>query len=92
MSEAAAQYSVRISLRKVSRGNLENLNAPMQSVANGVTIMTSSGALNLDSPSDANVEINDSQVAGVLGYIGLLNAGIDTSAIETAVATLVAAS
>ena len=92
MAEAAPQYSVRITLEKISRGNIENLNAPLQSVGNGVTILTSSGALNLNSPTQCNVEINDAQVTGLLGYLGLLNASIDTSAIETAVATLVAAS
>jgi len=92
MAEAAPQYSVRVTLEKVSRGNLENTNAPMQKTGAGTTIMTSSGAVNLESPSQCNVEINDAQVAGLLGYLGLLNVGIDTSAVETAIATLVAAS
>ena len=92
MAEAAPQYSARITIEKVSRGNIESQNYPMQSVGNGITIMSASGAVNLDSPTQANVEINDAQVTGLMGYIGLLNAGIDTSAIETAVATLVAAS
>jgi hypothetical protein len=92
MSEAAPQYSIRVTIEKISRGNMESTNYPLQSVGNGITIMSASGAVNVESPMAANIEINDSQVTGLLGYIGLLNATIDTSAIETAIATLVAAS
>lgn len=92
MAESAPLYNIRIDMDRVSRGTVENQNAPMQSVGNGITILTGSGALNVESPIRSNIEVNDAQVTGLLGYLGLLNAGIDTSAIETAIATLVAAS
>ena len=92
MAESAPLYNITLTIEKYSRGMQENLNTPQQVVGGGATILTSTGALNVESPIQANIEINDAQVTGLLGYIGLLNAGIDTSAIETAIATLVAAS
>jgi len=92
MAEAAPQYAVRITTEKVSRGNSSGANAIKQSVGNGITILSATSAVNVESETNTVVEINDSQVAGLFGYIGLLKEGIDTSAIETAVATLVAAS
>jgi hypothetical protein len=91
MPEAAPQYAVRIMIEKVSRGNKGGPNAIRQSVGNGITI-TDTGAVNVENPSNTVVEINDAQVTGLWGYIGLLKEGIDTSAVETAIGTLVAAS
>jgi hypothetical protein len=92
MAEAAPKYSVLIQITKESRGNLGGGNKIKQSVGNGITILSATGAVNVEVPTNTHVEINDSQVTGLYGYIGLLAEGIDTSAIETAVATLVAAS
>lgn len=92
MAESAPLYNLRISIERHSRGTMGGLNSIKQSVGNGVTIMTGTGAVNVESPSQTDLEINDAQVTGLYGYLGLLKAGIDTSAIETAVATLVAAS
>jgi hypothetical protein len=86
------QYGVRVEMYKSSQGCQENTNAAMQSVGNGITILTSVGALTIESPIVSDVIMTDAQLAGVLGYIGLLNAGINTAAIETAVATLVGSS
>jgi hypothetical protein len=92
MAEAAPQYAIRIEIEKVSRGNVGGPNSIKQSVGNGITICTSTGAVNVEQCTNTVIEINDAQVTGLYGYIGLLKMGIDTSAIETAVATLVAAS
>jgi hypothetical protein len=92
MAEAAPSYNIMLTIEKHSRGMQENTNTPQQVVGSGITILTGVGALNVESPIQCNIEINDAQVTGLLGYLGLLNAGIDTSAIETAVAILVAAS
>jgi hypothetical protein len=91
MAEAAPQYAIRIEITKVSRGNQDGPNVIKQSVGNGVTITSAANAVNVESPTNTIVELNDSQVTGLFGYIGLLKAGIDTSAIETEVATVVAA-
>lgn len=92
MAESAPLYNLRIEIENQSRGTQGGSNSIKQSVGNGITIMASSGAMNVDAPSVTVVELNNSQVAGLFGYIGLLHEGIDTSAIETEVATIVAAS
>jgi len=92
MAESAPLYNLRIEIERYSRGNDGGPNEINQSVGNGITITSATGAVSVESPTNTVVEINDSQVTGLFGYIGLLKAGIDTSAIETAVATLVAAS
>jgi hypothetical protein len=92
MAESAPLYNIRIEIEKNSRGVNGGPNEIKQSVGNGITITSATGAVNVESPTNTVVEVNDSQVTGLFGYIGLLKSGIDTSAIETAVATLVAAS
>lgn len=76
----------------MSRGTKDGPNQIKQLVGGGITITTATGAVSVESPTNTIIEINDAQVTGLFGYLGLLQAGIDTSAIETAVATLVAAS
>ena len=83
--------AIRIEIEKISRGNMGGPNTIKQSVGNGITI-TSMGPINADQKTNTNVELSDAQLTGLCGYIGLLHSGIDTAAIETAVATLVAAS
>ena len=78
---------IRVEIAKCSRGNVENVGVVNQVVGGGVT-----NILTIEQPLTNNLELSASQVTGFLGYIGLLNAGIDTAAIETAIATLVAAS
>ena len=85
-------YNLRIDTQKLSRGTMGGSNSIKQSVGNGITIMSSSGALNADAPTCTDIELSNAQLIGLYGYIGLLKEGIDTAAIETAVATLVAAS
>jgi len=92
MAEAAPTTAIRVEIEKTSRGSSDGPNAPMQVVGGGAVILTGSQALNVECPINANIELNDQQVVGLLQYLGLLNAGIDTSAIETALTTLVAAS
>ena len=93
MAEASPSYAARIEIQKVDIGAKGGPNAAKQSIGNGVTVLTGSGlALHINSPINNVVRLNDAQVAGLLGYIGLLNEGIDTSAVETAISTLVAAS
>ncbi len=87
MSEAAPIGAVRVTVSKVDIGALEGGNRITQLVGGGVTF-----PLNFESPLENVLQLNNNQIAGLFGYIGLLNAGIDTTAIETAVATLVAAS
>lgn len=87
MAEAAPTYGVRVQLQLQSRGTQEGTNRVQQVVGGGITI-----PLTLDSPLENVIEINQAQLAGLFGYIGLLDANIDTSAVETAIATLVAAS
>lgn len=92
MAEAAPQYALRVGIKRVSTGNSSGPNTIKQVVGGGATICSSTGALDVNSETETVVMINDSQVAGLFGYLGLLKESIDTSAIETAVATLVAAS
>ncbi len=95
MSEAAASYAIRVTIEKISRGNRGGPNSAKQVVgtgANGATITSATGSISIEQPVNNCLEVNDAQVTGLLGYIGLLDGRIDTSAIETAVATLVAAS
>jgi hypothetical protein len=92
----AGQYQLRITIEKVSQGNVSNVNEILQSVGSGATITTSTGALSVESPTETNVIVTDAQVTGLFGYIGLLNAklssnAISTAAIETEIATIVAA-
>lgn len=95
MAEAAPQYAIRVEIEKVSRGNRGGPNSIKQKVgtgSNGATIVSATGSISVDQPTNNILELNDAQVAGLFGYIGLLDGGIDTSTIETAVASLVAAS
>ena len=92
MAEAAPQYAIRVEIEKVSRGNRGGPNSAKQVVGGGATIVSATGSISIEQPINNILELNDAQVAGLLGYIGLLNEGIDTSAVETAISTLVAAS
>jgi hypothetical protein len=91
MAEDTAQYSIRISIDRESRGSLGGPNSIKQVVGDGITILTGVGALDVNSPSQTNVELNDAQFTGLCGYIGLIKAGVDTSSLETSIATAVAA-
>jgi hypothetical protein len=94
MAEGTIQYGLRIELKRVELGAKGGPNSIKQQAgtgANGATIMTAVNALDINSPSQTDVEINDAQFAGLCGYIGLIGAGVDTSGIETDIATDVAA-
>ena len=84
--------AIRVEIEKTARGSSDGPNAPLQVTGGGVVILTGSQALNMEAPINCNIELSDAQVTGLLQYLGLLNAGIDTAAIETALTTLVAAS
>lgn len=84
--------TIRVEISNVSRGHKGGPNSAKQVVGGGATITTATGSISVESPINNTLELSDAQVAGLLGYIGLLEAAIDTAAIETAVATLVAAS
>jgi len=92
----AGQYQLRIRIEKMSQGDLTQSDAIKQSVGNGATIMTASGGISAEGVSVTDIIITDAQVLGLFGYIGLLNAdinsnGISTASIETAVASVVGA-
>ena len=94
MSEAIAQYKIRIEIERVSTGSQGGPNSIKQQVgtgANGITIMTAVGALDVNSPSNTEIDLNDAQFTGLCGLIGLIRGGVDTSSIETDIATLVLA-
>jgi len=89
-----AQYQLRITIEKVSQGDVNNQNALKQSVGQSVTIMTAINALDVNTPSVTDVLVTDAQVTSLFGHIGVLNidvtyAAIDTSTIDNAVATVV---
>jgi len=84
--------TIRVEIANVSRGHKGGPNGAKQVVGGGVTITTATGSISVEQSINNSLEVSDAQVTGLLGYIGLLDAGIDTGAIETAIATLVAAS
>ena len=85
-------HTIRVEIANCSRGHKGGPNAAQQVVGGGATITSATGSISIEHEINNTLEVSDAQVTGLLGYIGLLNAGIDTAAIETAIATLVAAS
>jgi len=87
--------TIRVEIAKCSRGHKGGPNSAKQVVgtgSNGATITSATGSISIEQEINNTLELSDAQVVGLLGYIGLLDGGIDTGAIETAVAALVAAS
>jgi len=87
MAEANPLRWLRITVARVDMGSQEGTNRIQQVVGGGTTI-----PLNCESPLENVIALNDSQIAGLFGYIGLMDAGIDTTAIESAISTIVSAS
>jgi hypothetical protein len=94
MAEGTIQYGLRVTLERVEMGAKGGPNEVKQQAgtgANGLTIMSAVSALDINSPSNTVIQINDAQFIGLCGYLGLIKAGVDTSGIETDIATDVAA-
>jgi len=85
-------HTILVDIANCSRGHKGGPNSAKQVVGGGATITSATGSISVEQPISNTLELSDAQITGLLGYIGLLNEGIDTAAIETAVATLVAAS
>jgi hypothetical protein len=94
MPEATQNFAARLEICKVDFGAVGGPNTIKQVTgtgSNGATIVSATGSLSIEQPINMVLKMNIAQLTGLFGYIGLINGGVDTSAIESAVASAVAA-
>jgi len=89
MAEAAANHAIRVRIEKIDGGSFGGPNSIKQIVGTGSNGAT--GPNNIESPTNTDLKINDAQLVGLVGYIGLIKAGVDTSSLETSIASAVLA-